>query len=113
MKKYFPIIQQTGGILILLGLVTLLGQWQYARYVYCLGAILFASTQLLDTYKGENTTLKRLYKQLSFGALFLLLSGVLMFTMHHNEYLLSLTVAAAIETYAILRISSVEKKEQK
>jgi hypothetical protein len=110
MKKYLPILQQLGGILILLGITTLFGQWQYARYVYCLGAVLFAIPQLLDTYKGENLVLKRLYRQLSFGAMFMLLSGVLMFTMHHNEYVLSLSIAAVIEVYAIFRISSIEKK---
>ncbi|MDD4609386.1 MAG: hypothetical protein WCQ82_01090 [Bacteroidaceae bacterium] len=112
MKSAKLMIQQIGGVLLLLGAATLMTEWTWSRYIYCVGAVMFAFFQLVDQYKGENIVLKRLYKQLSFGGALLLLTGVLLFTTHNNEAFLSLSVAAFIEIYAVFRISAIEKKNK-
>jgi drug/metabolite transporter (DMT)-like permease len=65
-----------------------------------------------DRYEGSNFIIKRLRRQQIFGAIALMLAGVMMFTMHHNEWIVCLTIAAVLELYTAFRIPSELEKEK-
>ena len=101
-----------GAILALLGAAGMITGWEYAPYIYCVGALLIAYVQLTNGYKGDNVTIKRLRKQQVFGAVLLLLTGLFMFTTQHNEWVVCLTVAAVLELYTAYRIPYLEEKDK-
>lgn len=112
-------IYRLGGVLILLGIVLNPLQNSLAPYIYCIGALMFASMQLLARYEGESIVIRRLRRQQIFGALLLLVSGALMFGqqfrlmyMRNNEWLMALLIAAVFEIYAAFRIPAELKKTQ-
>lgn len=87
--------------------------------IYSVGAILFASMQLLARYEGTSVVLRRLRRQQILGALLLVLSGAAMFAnihgityLRHNEWLAILAIAAVLELYTAFRIPQELKKEQ-
>jgi hypothetical protein len=45
-------------------------------------------------------------------SLLLVVTGVLMFVMHHNEWIVCLTVAVVIELYTAFRIPQEYRKEE-
>ena len=47
-----------GAILALLGAAVMITGWEYAPYIYCVGALLIAYVQLTNGYKGDNVTIK-------------------------------------------------------
>lgn len=85
--------------------------------IYSVGAILFASMQLLARYEGISVVLRRLRRQQILGALLLVLSGAAMFAnihgityLRHNEWLAILAIAAVLELYTAFRIPQELKK---
>lgn len=49
---------------------------------------------------------RRLSRQQLLGALFLLITGVLMFVERHNSWIVTLTIAAVFELYTAFRMKS-------
>ncbi len=91
-----------------------------APYIYCVGVLMFASMQLLDSYDGDNFTIRRLRRQQMLGALLLLLSGAAMIggTYHlpymgHNEWVIIMMIAAVLELYSAFRIPAELRKEER
>lgn len=98
-------------------------------WVYLVGALLFASMQVNQTYDGANTTIKRLKRIMTTADIFFVLSGLLMvdsaymflrdsfsdimtyYNLVYNKWVLLLLVAAILEMYTMHRISSELKKE--
>lgn len=112
MKKYYSLLFQAGAILVLVGAGSYVTRWALSPYIYTLGAFAVALSQAMTSFKGKDIVLKRLYRQQLFGALFLLLSGVLMFTLPHgNEWMLTLTIGAILQLYTAFRIPQEEKKK--
>ena len=75
--------------------------------------------QMLARYEGESMIIRRLRRQQIFGALLLLVSGVLMFGqqfrlmyMRRNEWLVVMLIAAVFELYAAFRIPAELEKER-
>lgn len=113
MKRFFPFLYMTGALLVLLGVVCYFPFREWAPYVYLLGALLIGGVQLCSPYKGNNTLIKRLYVQRTFGIIFLIVTGVLMLTLPRgNEWILCLTLAAILQLYTAYRIPVLEKKEE-
>lgn len=88
--------------------------------IYSVGAILFASMQMLARYEGTSIVIRRLRRQQIIGALLLLLSGAAMFAniygitcLRHNEWLAVLAIAAVLELYTAFRIPQELRKEQR
>ncbi len=107
------VIGGIGAVLILAGVgmyVTPLSN--LSPYVYSLGAVLFAIPQLAQRYDGKNLIIRRLHRQQMLGAMLLLMTAVFMFWLEHNEWLLSLTIAAVLELYTAFRIPQEEAKEK-
>lgn len=112
MKKYQSLIFIVGAVLLLIGAASYVTRWNLSPYIYSAGALCIALVQILIPYEGNDITLKRLYRQQIFGAVFLVISGVLMFTLPHgNEWMLTLTIAAVLELYTAFRIPQVEGKK--
>lgn len=106
-------MQMVGAVLLLIGAMLQITRWEFAPYLYTLGAILFAYVQVMDGYDGKNLIIRRLRRQQILGAVLLVFAGVLMFVARHNEWILCLTVAAVLELYTAFRIPSELEKEKK
>jgi hypothetical protein len=65
-----------------------------------------------ERYEGHNFILKRLRRQQILGALALMAAGAMMILMHHNEWIVCLTVAAVLELYTAFRIPQELEKEK-
>ena len=122
----------TGGILMVIGagcFVFMFAQ-QIVCWIYLLGALLFAAMQVNQAYEGQNPTIKRLKKIMTFADIFFVLSGISMvdtvyafarnwfsnyetyITYFYNKWVVFLLVAALIELYTTHRISHELKKEE-
>lgn len=112
------------------------GVQDVASWLFAAGAAAFVSMQLRQTYDGRNITVRRLRRIMITGDMFFLLSAVLMIensyhfllplflkylengyyqyvTYVHNNWVVTLLVAAMIEIYATHRISNELDKEAK
>lgn len=105
-------MQIVGAVLLLVGSVLQITRWEFATYMYTLGAVLFAYVQVMSRYEGKNLIIRRLRRQQILGAILLVFAGVLMFTSKHNEWMVCLTIAAVLELYTAYRIPSELEKEK-
>ncbi len=114
-----------GGVLMVAGMgcfvFMALRPWSAAAYLA--GAALFAVLQCMQTYHGEDFTVKRLKNIMTMADLLFVLAGVLMidtctqflrplfsnvmnyYTYLYNKWLVALLVAVALELYSVNRIS--------
>lgn len=101
-----------GAVLLLAGAVLQITRWELAPYLYTLGAVMFGYVQVMgNRYDGRNFIIKRLRRQQIFGAVALVFTGVLMFTMKRNEWIVCLSIAAVLELYTAFRIPQELEKE--
>ena len=112
MKKELNILFMCGMVFALIGAAVYITHWEYAPYMFIIGAITAAIAQIFAQPHVEDVTLKRLYRQQMFGALFLVLTGLLMLYSHGNEWIVCLLIAAIIELYTAYRIPQEEKKQK-
>ena len=122
----------TGGILMVIGagcFVFMFAQ-QIVCWIYLLGALLFAAMQVNQAYEGQNPTIKRLKKIMTFADIFFVLAGLLIvdsenmwlrdsfsdpvtyFNLIYNKWVMLLLAAAILEMYSMHRIASELKKEE-
>lgn len=98
-------------------------------WVYLLGALMFASMQVSQTYEGPSMAVRRLKRIMTMADIFFVLSGLLMidsaycfirdafsdietyYDLVYNKWVLLLLVAAMLEMYAMHRIGSELKKD--
>ncbi|HZK03411.1 MAG TPA: hypothetical protein VFC94_03275 [Bacteroidaceae bacterium] len=137
MKKISGFLMIIGGCAILIGALTHITGWSPASYIFGLGAVMFASSQLNERYKGDNLTIKRLKRQQALGAIFILLTTFLMFSENFyssilfnnhmdrtlktlllyitkkNTWILTLSIGAFFELYSSFRISFELSKEKR
>lgn len=81
-------------------------------YVYAIGAAGMAVCRLTFRYKGKNFRLKRLYHIETFSSLFLVTSSYFMFR-DDSDWIMLLTVAAALQLYTSILIPREVQKDQK
>lgn len=112
MKQIKDLIYWTGGILLIVGACLIITGWKGAPWLYLVGAVLFAAMQFTERYKGTNFVVKRLFIQQKIGALLLVVTGVTMFLLRHNDWVVFLTVAVLLELYTSFRIPQELKKEE-
>lgn len=134
MRNLSIVFTIAGGCAILLGAVTHITDWYLAPFVFGFGAVMFASVQFSDRYRGSNETIKRLKTQQSLGAVFILLTALLMFSSNwhisllinkdmdqtlrsilialtkKNTWILTLSIGAIFELYTSFRISAETEK---
>ena len=125
------IIFLVGGVLMVVGAGCFAFMWQQEVmcWIYLAGAVMFATMQMMQTYEGNNITVRRLKKIMTTADLFFVLSGILMvdnayrfmqqvftnyvayFQYVFNKWVLLLLVAAVLEIYTMHRISAELSKE--
>ena len=112
MKKGHEWIQGAGAVLTLAGAILQITRWEFSPYIYLIGAVLFAYTQVMYGYEGKNLIIRRLRRQQILGAVLLVFAGVLMLVTHNNEWILCLTIAAILELYTAFRIPNELQKDK-
>lgn len=112
MKKNYTYLMMAGAILLLLGAMLQITRWELSPVIYTIGAVLFAYVQVMDGYQGPNLIIRRLRRQQILGAVLLVFTGVLMFVMKRNEWIVCLTIAAILELYTAFRIPAEMEKEK-
>lgn len=112
MKQLQQTLYYLGGILLVVGAALYITQWAWAPYLYIIGSFLFGAMQMLDRYTGKSFILRRLRRQQLLGAIALMLTGVLMLSCKHNEWILCLLVGCIFELYTAFRIPQELEKEQ-
>ena len=117
-----------GALLMVVGAGASLLQWSAAPYVFALGALGFASMQMLQRYEGSNFVIRRLRRIMLLSDVLLLVSALLMFAGNGNplgldyftylqyvyrKWVLTLLIAAVLQLYTTHRIGSELEKEAK
>ena len=117
-----------GGILMAVGAGTTLLGWGSAPYIYALGALGFASMQMLQRYEGNNFTIRRLRRMMLISDVLFLVAAVLFFANKsiilglsyityieyvYNKWVVVLLIAALLQLYSMHRIGSELEKEAK
>ena len=112
-KRYNNLLSGVGALLTLVGALLQITQWSFSPYIYLVGSILFGYVQVMNGYEGKNLIIRRLRKQQIIGATLLVVAGVLMLTMHQNEWILCMTIASILQLYTAFRIPQELEKEKK
>jgi fatty acid desaturase len=117
-----------GGLLMAVGAGTTLLGWGSAPYIYALGALGFASMQLLQRYEGTNFTIRRLRRMQMLSDVLFLVAALLMFANRgnifglsyityieyvYNKWVITLLIAALLQLYSTHRIGIELEKEAK
>lgn len=121
LNKLQQTIYYLGGVLVIFGALLNPIESTVAPYIYSIGALMFASMQMLARYEGDSIVIRRLRRQQLLGALLLVASGAMMFGHHyqmtymrHNEWMIVMLIAAVFELYSAFRIpAEVEKEKRK
>ena len=131
LSRTHNIIFLVGGVLMVVGAGCFAFMWQQEVmcWIYLAGAVMFATMQMMQTYEGNNITVRRLKKIRTTADIFFVLSGILMvdnayrfmqqvftnyvayFQYVFNKWVLLLLVAAVLEIYTMHRISAELSKE--
>lgn len=124
LTKWQTAIFLLGGALMVLGAGAYALMWQRntACWIYLLGAVFFGCMQLMQTYDGNDVTLRRLKRIQSLADLLFVLAGILMIDGQYeffrplfsqqtdylqfvyNKWVVVLLPAAIIEVYTTHRI---------
>ena len=128
MNKIQTAIFLLGGLLMAVGAGTTLLGWGSAPYIYALGALGFASMQLLQRYEGTNVTIRRLRRMQMLSDVLFLVAALLMFANRgnifglsyityieyvYNKWVIVLLIAAMLQLYSMHRLGSELEKEAK
>ncbi len=128
MNKIQTAIFLLGGLLMAVGAGTTLLGWGSAPYIYALGALGFASMQLLQRYEGTNFTIRRLRRMQMLSDVLFLVAALLMFANRgnifglsyityieyvYNKWVIVLLIAAMLQLYSMHRLGSELEKEAK
>lgn len=111
--KLDNIISLVGSVLLFIGLILQFIKFEFAPYVYLVGAVAVAWMQVKYGYEGNNIIIRRLRKQQLIGAMLLVMTGVLMIVWHRNEWVLCLSISAVLQLYTAFRIPQEEEKEKR
>lgn len=100
-----------------------------APYIYSIGAVAYAAMQMRQSYDGPNITIRRLRRIMILSDVLLLFTGVMMFADRsydfmgldllvwlqyvHNNWVVTLLIAALMQLYTIYRISAEMERDIK
>ncbi|MBO5186113.1 MAG: hypothetical protein J6B91_03570 [Prevotella sp.] len=122
------IILLLGAAMMLTGSVASIFLCSWAPYLFAMGAIAFVLMQLRQKYEGRNLVIQRLRRIMIFSDLLFLSSALLMYAGYgnpfkfdmltyvkyiHNNWVVTLLVAAVLQLYVVHRISKELNKEAK
>ena len=127
LSKLQNIIFLVGGLLMVIGAGSSLLMWSWAPYVFAIGALGFASMQMLQRYEGRNVTIRRLRRMMLLSDVLFLVAALLMFANQgnyfglshinyvqyiYNKWVIVLLIAAILQLYSSHRIGHELQKEQ-
>ncbi len=119
LNKLQSLLYALGGLLLCLGALipVFLNDNDSAPYVFTLGAVMFSSMQIMQGYKGNDLTVRRLRRQQIIGAIALVVAGGLMFCNRYGlwgitgaEWQMVLAIGAVLEVYTAFRIPAALEK---
>ena len=128
LNKVQTVIFLLGALLMVIGAGTTMLAWGGAPYVFSVGALGFASMQMLQRYEGSNFVLRRLRRIQLVSDVFFLISGLLMIANKgnffglsyitymeyvYNKWVITLLIAAILQLYSTHRIGHELGKEAK
>ena len=128
LNKTQTVIYLLGALLMVIGAGTSMLAWGSSPYVYSVGALGFASMQMLQRYEGGNFVLRRLRRIQLVSDVFFLISGLLMIANKgnifglsyitymeyvYNKWVITLLIAAILQLYSTHRIGHELEKEAK
>ena len=117
-----------GALLMVIGAGTSMLAWGSAPYVFSVGALCFASMQMLQRYEGSNFVICRLRRIKLVSDVLFLVSGLLMIANKgnflglsymtyieyvYNKWVITLLVAAILQLYSTHRLGHELEKEAK
>lgn len=129
MKQLYRIdnaIFLAGAVLMVVGSAANIFMATWAPYVFATGSLAFVLMQLKQRYEGRNITIQRLRHIMIVSDMLFLVSALLMFANQrnifgldaltylkyiHNNWVVTLLVAAILQLYTTHRISSELEKE--
>ncbi len=126
LNKVQNIIFLVGGLLMVVGAGATLLAWRLAPYVFAVGAICFASMQMLQRYEGQNFVIRRLRRIMLLSDVLFLVAALLMLANQgnflglsyityiqyvYNKWVVVLLIAAILQIYTIHRIGHELEKE--
>ena len=126
LTKVQSIIYLVGGLLMVIGAGASLLVWSPAPYVFAVGAVCFASMQMLQRYEGQNFVIRRLRRIMLLSDVLFLVAALLMLANQgnifglsyityiqyvYNKWVVVLLIAAILQLYAIHRIGHELEKE--
>lgn len=122
------VIFLVGAVLMVVGSGAHLFMQQWAPYVFAMGSLAFVLMQLKQRYDGRNVVIRRLRRIMITSDVFFLLSALLMFANQgnflgldrltyinyvHNNWVVTLLVAAILQLYSTHRIATELDREAK
>lgn len=128
LNKWQSALFVAGALLMVVGAGSSLLKWALSPYVFAIGALAFASMQMLQSYEGNNFTVRRLRRIMLLSDVLFLVSAVLMFAgngnpLHldwmtylqyvHQKWVATLLLAAILQLYVTHRISHELEREAK
>ena len=127
LNKWQNALFVAGALLMVAGAAASLVRWVAAPWVFAVGALAFTSMQMQQSYEGRSFTIRRLRRIVLFSDFLLLLTAALMFVSRwpqlggldwltyvnyvHNNWVVTLLLAAILQLYTTYRIDSELSKE--
>lgn len=118
-----------GAIMMVIGCVCFVLMLSPAPYIYGVGAVMFVIMQLRQRYEGRNFVIRRLRRIVMVSDFLLLFTGVMMFANRsydflgldlltwlqyvHNNWVVTLLIAAVLQLYTAYRIDAELEKDTK
>ncbi|MDO4779659.1 MAG: hypothetical protein Q3992_01385 [Bacteroides sp.] len=111
MKNLLNAFMFIGALMVVVGAAAYITKWEYAKYIFTVGAGMYALYVVNTPIAVQTATTRRLRVQQIFGALGLIVTGLFMITTRGNEWIAALLVSAILILYTAIRIPQEIKKE--
>ena len=98
-------------VLILISSVLVMEQYEWARYSFAAGVVLYIAHRAITAYSGNDFRLKRLNRMFAFNAIVFMLAVYLMFK-DSKSWVAILLIVAVVELYVAFRSASYQKENE-
>lgn len=129
LNKLQNIVFIIGAMMMVMGAAANIFHWTGAPWMFAAGALAYIAMQQQQTYEGRNLVIRRLRRIMLLSDVLLLFTALLMFVSKmpwlggldwltyvnyvHNNWVVTLLIAAVLQLYTTYRISDELEKEAK
>ena len=129
LNKLQNIVFIIGAMMMVMGAAANIFHWAGAPWMFAAGALAYVAMQQQQTYEGRNLVIRRLRRIMLLSDVLLLFTALLMFVSKmpwlggldwltyvnyvHNNWVVTLLIAAVLQLYTTYRISDELEKEAK